>query len=100
MKQFKHTDANRSLTSLLFVKHYNDVLDKQSSGGDREEVTYFYVGDVFVYTLAICMPIFKKKSPLKRLGKSSKLFIVVTLLNTMKSLGGYIYAAVCIFQKA
>ena len=32
----------------------------------------------FVYTLALCTPIFKKKSPLKRLGKSSKLFIVVT----------------------
>ena len=34
----------------------------------------------FVYTLALCMPIFKKKSPLKPLGKSYKLFIVVTLL--------------------
>ena len=31
----------------------------------------------FVYTLALCTPIFKKKSPLKRLGKSYKLFIVV-----------------------
>ena len=31
----------------------------------------------FVYTLALSMPIFKKKSPLKRLRKSSKLFIVV-----------------------
>ena len=36
------------------------------------------LGTFFVYTLALCMPIFKKKSPLKRLGKSYKLFIVVT----------------------
>ena len=40
----------------------------------------FMLGTFFVYTLALCMPIFKKKSPLKRLGKSYKLFIVVTLL--------------------
>ena len=38
------------------------------------------LGPFFVYTLGLCMPIFKKKSRLKRLGKSSKLFIVVTLL--------------------
>ena len=38
------------------------------------------LGTFFVYTLALCMPIFKKKSPLKRLGKNCKLFIVVTLL--------------------
>ena len=38
------------------------------------------LGTFFVYTLALCMPIFKKKSSLKRLGKSCKLFIVVTLL--------------------
>ena len=37
------------------------------------------LGTFFVYNLALCMPIFKKKSPLKRLGKSYKLFIVVTL---------------------
>ena len=30
----------------------------------------------FVYTLALCTPIFKKKSPLKRLGKSYKLWVL------------------------
>ena len=42
------------------------------------------LGKFFVYTLTLCMPIFKKKSPLKRLGKSYKLFIVVTLLQTFQ----------------
>ena len=32
------------------------------------------LGTFFVYTLALCMPIFKKKYSLKRLEKSSKLF--------------------------
>ena len=34
------------------------------------------LGTFFVYTLALCMPIFKKKSRLKRLGKSSKLWVL------------------------
>ena len=66
---------NKILHTLL-VKHYNDLLDRQISEWSRDEVTYFYVGDFFVYTLALCMPIFKKKSPLKRLGKSYKLWVL------------------------
>ena len=42
-------------------KVLNDLLGRQSSGLGRDEVTYFYVGDIFVYTLALSMPIFKKK---------------------------------------
>ena len=38
------------------------------------------LGTFFVYTLGPRIPIFKKKSSLKRLGKSSKISIVVTLL--------------------
>ena len=34
------------------------------------------LGTFFVYTLALCMLIFKKKSRLKRLGKSSKLWVL------------------------
>ena len=48
-----HTDGNNILHTLL-VKHYNDLLDRQSSEQNSDEVTYFYVGDLF------CMPIFKK----------------------------------------
>ena len=40
------THGGRYLTTLL-VKHYNDLLDRQVSGRGREEVTYFYVGEVF-----------------------------------------------------
>ena len=40
------TDGSRILHTLL-VKHYNDLLDVQSSERDKDEVTYFYVGDVF-----------------------------------------------------
>ena len=43
----------------------------------------------FVYTLALCTPIFKKKSPLKRLGKSYKLWVLHKnsfLRNTTQSL--------------
>ena len=38
-----HTEGC-SLTNLL-VKYYNDLLDRQSSGRGKDEVTYFYVGD-------------------------------------------------------
>ena len=40
------TDGSRILHTLS-VKHYNDLLDRQSSEQGGDEVTYFYVGDVF-----------------------------------------------------
>ena len=66
----------QNITHTLLVKHYNDLLDRQSSEGGRDEVTYFYVGE---YTLALCMPILKKKSLRRFLEETSKLFIVLTL---------------------
>ena len=36
-------------------KVLNDLLGRQSSGLGRDEITYFYVGDIFVYTLALCV---------------------------------------------
>ena len=44
-------------------KHFNDLLERESSERGKDEVSYFYVGDVF------CMPIFKKKSSGRFLGK-------------------------------
>ena len=70
-----NTDGSRILHTLL-VKHYNGLLYRQSSEWGKDEVTYFYVGDVFVYTLGLSMPIFKKKSPWRFLGKSSKLWVL------------------------
>ena len=57
----KNTDANWSLTTLLLVKHYNDLLDRQSSGRGREEVTYFYVGEVFCIYLGTMYADFQEK---------------------------------------
>ena len=44
-----YTDANKSLATLV-VKHYNDLLGRQSSERGRDfnlKVTIFYVGDLF-----------------------------------------------------
>ena len=46
-KTISNTDAYKSLTTLV-VKHYNDLQGKQNSEWGR-------------HTLALCMPIFKKK---------------------------------------
>ena len=43
----EYTDVQECLNTLL-VTCYNDLLDRQSSGRDRDEVRYFYIGDVFV----------------------------------------------------
>ena len=75
-----YTDGCNILHTLL-VKHYNDLLDRPSSELGRDEFTQFYVGDVFcIHRIHLCMPIFKKKSFRIFLGESSKLCIVVTLL--------------------
>ena len=39
-----HGDKN---LHTLLVKHYNDLLDGQSSERSIVKVTYFYVGDLF-----------------------------------------------------
>ena len=41
-----HTDGSKILHTLL-VKHYNDLLERQSSERGKDEVSNFYVGDVF-----------------------------------------------------
>ena len=40
-----HTDGCKMLHGLL-VKHYNDLLETQRSEQGKDEVTFFYVGDV------------------------------------------------------
>ena len=72
------TNENDTLHSPL-EKHYNDSLDSQSSKRSWEKVTYFYVGDFFVYNMALSksMPIFKKKIFVR---ERSKLCIEVTLI--------------------
>ena len=48
----------------------------EAVNGPRMKSHTSMLGTFFVYTLALCMPIFKKKSRLKRLGKSSKLWVL------------------------
>ena len=40
------TDGNNILHTSL-VKHFNDYLERESSERDKDEFSYFYVGDVF-----------------------------------------------------
>ena len=55
-----HTDGSRILHTLL-VKHYNDLLDRQSSERGKNEVTYFYVGDIFCIHLGTKYADFQEK---------------------------------------
>ena len=65
------------------------LIDRVLSEAGMKLHTFLHMlGTFFVYTLALSMPIFKKKSLLRRfLEKSSKLFIVVTLLYILMYLG-------------
>ena len=74
------TDGCKILHTLL-VKYYNDLLGIQSSERGRDEVTYFYVGDVFDIYLGPMYADFQEKSLRRFLGETSKLFIVVTFTN-------------------
>ena len=55
-----HADGSKTLHTLL-VKHYNDFLDRQSSERVKDEVTYFYVGDVFCIHLGTKYADFQEK---------------------------------------
>ena len=46
-----YTHGDKNLHTRL-VNHYNELLYGQSSERSTDEVTYFYVGDLFLYTLA------------------------------------------------
>ena len=45
----QHTDRNNILHTPI-VKHNNDLLEMQCSERGKDEVSYFYVGHVFLYT--------------------------------------------------
>ena len=55
-----HTGGNNILKSPL-VKHYNDLINKQSSERSRDEVTYFYVENVFYIFLGTKYANFQEK---------------------------------------
>ena len=55
-----YTDGNNILDTLI-VKHYNDLLGRQSSERGKDEVSYFYVGDVFCIHLGTKYADFQEK---------------------------------------
>ena len=59
--ELRFTDGSRILHT-LFVKHYNDLLDRQSYERGKDEVTYIYVGDVFCIHLGTTYANFQKKN--------------------------------------
>ena len=52
------------------VKHYNDLLERQSSKRGKDEVSYFYVGDVFCIHLGTKHDSFQEKIFAEISGKS------------------------------
>ena len=42
-----HTDGNNILHTSLVKHYYNDLLGRQSSERGKDEVSYFFVGDIF-----------------------------------------------------
>ena len=67
------TDGNNILHTPL-VKHYNDLLDSQSSERSRDEVKYFYVGDVFCIHLGTMYVDFQEKIFAEISGKKFQTF--------------------------
>ena len=74
-----NTHGSRYLTTLL-IKYFNDLPGVQRAERNRNEVTFFYVGDVLCIHLGSKYADFQEKTSRRFLGKSSKLFIVVTQL--------------------
>ena len=58
----------------LLVKPYNDLLDRQSSERGKDEVTYFYVGDVFCIHLGTKYADFQEKMFAEISGKKFQTF--------------------------
>ena len=79
------TDAQISSHTLL-VKYYNDLPGRQSSERGRDEVTYFYVGDLFCIHLGTKYANFQEKIFAEISGKKFQTFHCSNV-TIMKSLG-------------
>ena len=65
-----YTDGNNILHTPL-VKHFNDLLERQSSERGKDEVSYFYVGDVFCIHLGTKYADFQEKISAKIFSRKS-----------------------------
>ena len=81
---FLLTDVNQSLTTLV-VKHYNDLLGSETSERGRDEVTFFYVGDLFCIHLGTMYANFHEKIFAEISWKKFQIFRCSNV-TTMKSL--------------
>ena len=80
-----HTGGDNILKSPL-VKHYNDLINKQSSERSRDEVTYFYVENVFYIFLGTKYANFQEKKIFAEIsGKKFQTFHCSNV-NTMENL--------------
>ena len=68
-----HTDGNNILYTPL-VKYYNDLLERQFSERGNDEVSYFYVGDVFCIHLGTKYANFQEKIFAEISGKTFQTF--------------------------
>ena len=65
-----YTDAEISLHGLL-VKYYNDLLGRHNTEQGMDEVTFFYVGDLFCTHLGTKYANFQEKILVEISGKNA-----------------------------
>ena len=73
---FVITDGNNILHTPL-VKHYNDLLGRQNSERGKDEVSYFYVGDVFCIQLGTKYADFQEKISAEISGKKFQTLCII-----------------------
>ena len=67
-----YTDGSRILHTLLVKHYYNDLFERQSSEWGKDEVSYFYVEDVFCVHLGTKYADFQEKIFAEISGKKSQ----------------------------
>ena len=69
-----HTDGSKILHTKLHSKALHDLLHRQKSERGKDEVTYFYVGDVFCIHLGTKYADFQEKIFAEISGKELQTF--------------------------
>ena len=66
----KNIQTGNNILDTPIVKHYNDLLGRQSSERGKDEVSYLYVGDVFCIHLGTKYADFQEKISVEISGKT------------------------------
>ena len=64
------------MSNTPLVKHFNDLLERQTSERDKDEVSYFNVGDLFCMHLGTKYAEFQDKIFAEISGKRFKLWVL------------------------